>query len=539
MMTTPEDLGADGTRRRGRSFAQMLVEAATRWPHNEALVIAGIRWDYSELLRQAARHAVALRRLGVRPDDHVGVLLPNSVEFVAAFFGTSMIGATIVPFNTRFKADELAYVIADSAPRVIVTTDAINDYVDLPELLLSASAISASTYAAPTADAPALVALGSTEYAGVIGEAEYFDAADAAADLPATPARYSAVVYTSGTTSRPRGALLTPAAFEHWSRCGALWEITSEDRFWDPCPLFHIAAIGPLVWTIDSGAAFISDTYFDPGRALAQIEAERATLLYPTYPPIMRSLMTHESLSTTDLSAVRAFLNVAPPDDLRAMQAAIPHAAEISLYGSTEGGPVTMHSVADPEEYRMATNGRATAGVTVAVFDAATGRSLPVHEVGEIRYRGPNTFSGYLNDPEKTAASLDAQGWVHTGDGGWLDHDGTLHYVGRVNDMIKVGGENVAPAEVEEVLGTHPAVKLCQAVGIPDERLVEVVAAFVELVPGATAEESELLAFARERMAKYKVPRVIRVVTEWPMSATKIQRGKLRELLIAEGAEPA
>jgi acyl-CoA synthetase (AMP-forming)/AMP-acid ligase II len=517
----------------------MLRDAARRWPGNEAVSIAGKRATYAGLLASATRYALGLRALGVRRDDHVGILLPNSLECVIAYFGISMAGATAVPYNTRFKPDELAYLLGDARPRVTITTDAISDYTDLPGLVEDASQIQQELYPADEYRPGTIVSLGAARR-GALTEERFLEpsvgvslyAALALADLP--HAQYAAVVYTSGTTSRPRGALLTPDVFEHWRRVGALWEITDHDRFWDPCPLFHIAGIGPLIWTITHGATFVSDTYFDAGNALRTITEEKATLLYPTYPPIMRGMMTHETFSSTDLSSVRAFLNVAPPEDLRAMQAAIPGAVEISLYGSTEGGPVSMHSVSDPIDFRVGTNGRAVEGVQLRVYDSEKGATAPLNEPGEIQYRGPNTFSGYLNDPVKTAASLDSEGWVHTGDLGRIDAEGTLYYLGRVNDMIKVGGENVAPAEVEEVLGTHPAVKLSQVVGIPHERLVEAVAAFVELVPGATATEEELIQYSRERMARYKVPVVVRIVEEWPMSATKIQRAKLRDLLMDE-----
>jgi len=227
-------------------------------------------------------------------------------------------------------------------------------------------------------------------------------------------------------------------------------------------------------------------------------------------------------------------LNVAPPDDLRAIQAAIPGCAQITLYGSTEGGPVTMNHVDDDAESRAATNGHPLPGVELRIVDPVSGEEMPLGAPGEILYRGHNTFSGYLNDADKTAASIDGQGWIHTGDLGSLTDDGALRFTGRVTEMLKVGGENLAPAELEEFLAGHRSVKLVQVVGIPDERLVEVPVAFVELIDEEEISAEELIAYCRDRIASYKVPRMIRIVTEWPMSSTKIQRSKLREQLLSE-----
>jgi len=541
-MSTARARGIRGIDLPPRSFAQLLHDAADRWPDKEALVVAGRRWTYAELEREATRWALGLEALGVERGARIGSLMPNSLEFFALLFGASLAGATLVPYNMRYKADELAYILSDSTPALVVTTEAVSDYVDLPALLAESSALQQERY--PVAGyAPAKVLVfdgGDSEH--VVGGATFLatsDGRDPAAELSrllvASIPEHSAIIYTSGTTSRPKGAILTPTYFEAWARIGKYWQITEQDRFWDPCPPFHITVFGPICWTFAVGATFISDTYFEAGAGLRQIAEERATLLYPTYPPIMKGLMTHPDFATTDLSAVRAFVNIGTPEDLRAAQAAIPHAAQLSLYGSTEGGYVAIHSVDDPLEYRLSTNGRVVDHVDVRIFDPDTGRPVAHGEVGEIQYRGPNTFSGYLGDPAKTAAMIDGEGWVHTGDLGRLEADRTLHYLGRFNEMIKVGGENVAPPEVEEVLAAYPGVKLCQVVGIPDARLSEVVAAFVEMMQGAEYDEAAMIEYCRERMARFKVPVTIRQIDEWPMSATKIQRARLREMLIAEG----
>lgn len=524
----------------GLTLGGLLAAVADVIPDDEALVIAGERLTYGALLAKSREFARALVGLGVAPGDHVCLLMPNSAHLVTAIFGTALAGAIVVPVNARYRETELAFVLQDAEPVCIVASDITSGYVDFIPLLQAALpglATTPNVRRLALDGVPSLVAvamLGGSSGGGILSESDFL-AAETGIELAAVSDDVSdvaAIIYTSGTTSNPRGAILTHRALVgHWSRAGQLWDFRRGDRFWDPCPLFHIAGVGPLVWCVAHGVTFVSDTHFDAGRAIATIVSERATQLYPTYPPIMRDLMTHPDLATADLGLVRSFLNVAPPEDLRAMQAAIPMAAEISLYGSTEGGPVTMHSVLDDLEFRIETNGRPVTHVEVRVFTVETMEEVASGVAGEIRYRGPNTLSGYWNDPEKTAATIDSAGWVHTGDVGSMMDDGTLHYLGRVKEMLKVGGENVAPAEVEEVLGTHPAVKLTQVVGMPDERLVEVVAAFVELIPGRHADEAELIEYCRSRMARYKVPRAIRFVSEWPMSATKIQRASLARMI--------
>ena len=189
----------------------------------------------------------------------------------------------------------------------------------------------------------------------------------------------------------------------------------------------------------------------------------------------------------------------------------------------------------------MATGGHPLPGNEVRVVDPETGAELPAGALGEIRYRGYNALAGYYKDPAKTAATIDAEGWVHTGDLGDFDAQGRLTFRGRLKDMMKVGGENVAPAEVEQFLELHPCVRLAQVVGVPDGRLVEVAAAFIELHPGKSVAPEELAAFCRGRISSFKVPRHFRFVTEWPMSATKIQRAKLREMFTEDlpAAQPA
>jgi fatty-acyl-CoA synthase len=531
-----------------RTLGDLLLASAERWPDSEAVVFPSERITYAELARRAWEVSRSLSVLGVQPGQNVGLLMTNCAEFIVSLFGIAMLGAVAVPVNARYRSTELAFLAKDADLVVIMTTGRNAEYVDFVKLLQEAIP-GLSSAEAPEAlqlmDFPllrAVIVFGASQYAGTVSQAR-LDLLSAEADEAAlsrwcdgTSLRNSAaIIYTSGTTSSPRGAILTHEALVRaWMMVGRRWSIGAHDRFWNPGPLFHIAAIGPLIFTLGHGATFITDTWFEPTRALQAIESERATMLYPAYPPITQALLSHPNFSRMDLSSVKAWLNVAPPETLRRMSAALPSAIQISTYGSTEGGPVVMHELTDSLEDRLTTCGHPLPGNEVRVVDPITGVDLTPGLFGEIIYRGYNTFSGYYKDPVKTATTIDAQGWVHTGDLGKLDDEGRLLFSGRLKEMLKVGGENVSPTEVEEFLATHPAVKLVQVIGIPDARLSEVVAAYVELHQGFQADESELVAFCRGRIASFKVPRLIRFVSEWPLSATKIQRSKLRDQLIKE-----
>ncbi len=491
----------------------------------------------------------ALIGLGVGAGDRVGVLMANSPEAIASIFGIALAGATVVPINTRYRSVELPFVVADAGVRVILTSDRIDDYVDLLGLLndaLPGLADAADPRDLELEVAPALrsiVVLGQTTRPGTISEPEFVALADSTDDAEfefrrtAVRLRDDALLlYTSGTTSLPRGCRLTHEAIvRNWTLVGQVLRLGAGDRMWAPCPLFHLGAIGPLIASTSVGATFLSDTFFEPRRALELVQEERATHLYPAYPPITQGLIDQPGFADADLSSARVMLNVGPEDLLRQMQAAMPDVVQVTLYGSTEGGgAITYSQLDDDVDTRVTTCGHPLPGSEVRIADPDTGADLPTGTAGEILVRSFGLFTEYLNDPDKTAAAFDPDGWYRTGDRGALDDDGRLRFLGRLKDMLKVGGENVAAAEIESLLSTHPAVKLVQVVGVPDPRLEEVPAAFVELRAGRQATADELIEYCDQRIARFKVPRHVRFVSGWPMSATKIQKGPLRDQLVAE-----
>jgi fatty-acyl-CoA synthase len=276
-------------------------------------------------------------------------------------------------------------------------------------------------------------------------------------------------------------------------------------------------------------------TDFEPGAALRQLEQERATFHFGIFPTVNQALVDHPGRAQTDLSSVR-LINVQGTTRLReALRDAHPNATLLHAYGSTElGGIVSLTDPAMPDDELAATSGTPWPGMQVRILDPDTGIEAPVGARGEIVARGWGMFEGYLAGPGQTAPAVDEHGWFHTGDWGSLDELGRITFHGRLKDMLKIGGENVAAVELESFLASHPAVGMVQVVGVPDDRLVEVAAAFVEVAPGAELTEDQLIAFCRGAIASYKIPRHVRFVDEWPMSATKIQKARLREQLLAE-----
>jgi acyl-CoA synthetase (AMP-forming)/AMP-acid ligase II len=294
----------------------------------------------------------------------------------------------------------------------------------------------------------------------------------------------------------------------------------------------------PLCAIFDVGGAYATMTYFDAGQALKMIAQRKVTATYPCFVTIMSDLISHPDFATTDLSRITLMNSnfaVQPPGIKDAMLKAMPGAIYVGTFGMTEtAGTVTTSRLDDPLDQRVSRLGKPLPGLEVRILDHDTSADAAVGQRGEVLVRGYSTLLGYYKDPEKTAAALDADGWYHTGDVGSLDANGTLMFHGRTKDMLKVGGENVAAAEIEACLQRHPAVKLAQVVGVPDARLVEVAAGFVELKTGATVTAEELMDFCRSEIAGFKVPRHIRFVNEWPMSTSKIQKFRLRAQLLAE-----
>ncbi len=528
------------------AYPDLLRATAARTPDTEALVLCGERLTYAQLLERATQRARDMRALGVGRGDRVGVLMPNDPALVELFVAAGMVGATLVPINTRFRPRELRHVIADAQLRAVFTTDVIDEHVNFTALLhealpgLAESLDPTRLELEGVESLRAIVLVGERGAPGLLsGTALRQLSADQTDPTPADgagPDDMALLLYTSGTTAHPKGCMLSHrAVLLDAHGCAERFAIPEGERWWDPLPMFHAGALLLMSACFFAGATFVSMPRFDVDEALDLIDNERVSVLYPLFPTITLTLMLDPRFAALDRSGWRVIVNVGPEDVQRQISDGFAPATLMSAYGITElCGTVIFTELDDPLDVRVQTCGRPLPGFEMKIVDPESGAQLAPDEQGELVGRGPSRFDGYYRNDAATREAIDADGFFHTGDLCSIDAGGRVRFHGRIKDMLKVGGENVAAVEIESFLSTHPAVKLAQVVGIPDPRLIEVPAAFVELAPGATATEDEIIGFCRGSIAGFKVPRVVRFVDDWPMSATKIQKFRLRAALVDE-----
>lgn len=532
-------------------LSTILRQSAEKYPEAAAITMDRCRISFRELLAASMRRAAMLRSIGVGKGDAIGLLIPNSPEFTELLFGAALIGAVVVPINTRFKAMEIAHIARDAALKYIFTSDLIDDHVNFRDLLretlpgLSGAADPSDLQLEGFPALRAAILIGNTVDPDFLLDAELIDEASRRARPPDIDhSRLSAedpqlVLYTSGTTARPKGCVISGRALTA-SAAGVVahFQIGPRDTWWCPLPMFHIGGILFMTVCLESGAHFVGMSRFQVDGALDQIESLHPTILYPLFPTITIPLIRHARFDGIPLDSIRLVVSVATVPVQRDIQNRLPNAALVSAFGMTETcGIVTFNRTLDLLEDRVSTVGSALPGWNIKIVDADTRAILQPGQRGEIAVKGPALFSEYLNDPALTARSFDAAGYFHTGDCGEIDEKGQLTFCGRLKDQLKVGGENVSALEVEAYLGTHPQVQLAQVVGIPDEHYGEVPVAFLQLVGGASIGANDVLAFCRGKIASFKIPKHIRFVESWPMSSTKIHKGKLRDQIIGELAQ--
>ena len=534
-------------------LADMLLKSWDAHPDKMALVFPSGGRSYDDVVRSVLHRARGLLGLGIKQGDHIGILLPSGIDFVETLFAVSMVGGVSVLMNARYRAPEIAYVVENAELCAVITNSEADDFVDFTTRLTEAFPdIERCTdpMALDIALAPRLRRLilnGGKQAIGFIDQSAFDAAAATVEDEAVHEARLSVrlrdtcmVLYTSGTSANPKGCLLSNEAIcrEASNLARNRWAFRDDERVWSPMPLFHIAAMLAMLGAIEVGGTFIGQPHFDPGESLRQIEAEKPTMIFLPFVTFHQAMIAHPDWSKTDMSSVRLMnscFSQMPKAIGDAYREKMPNALQVGTFGMSEASGIVSTGGYDMDpELGFQTLGYPLKGISVRIVDTETGEDLPTGERGEVLIKGYNMLDGYHRDPVKTAEAIDADGWYHSGDIGSLDSDGHMRFHGRFKDMLKVGGENVAAAEVETVLEAHEAVELSQVIGIPDQRLVEVPAAFVKLTNGFRPSEAELIAFAKERIASFKVPRHIRYVDEWPMSASKIQKFKLRQRLMDE-----
>lgn len=544
--TQPSATTALNAAREHRSYAAMLRASAAANPSAIAVVMDGTSVAYCELLERAEWRAREMRALGLGRGDVVGLLMPNSLDFIELFLGAALLGVAVVPMNTRFKAFETAHVLRDAAMKAVFTTSAIDSHVDFKSLLITAIdglAGETNPWHLNLAGFPALRAI---VHLGDSTPAMMVDAASlrAAARNQEAPSNSDApghedtqlIMYTSGTTAKPKGCVLPNRCLVVTAGLVAeLFRIGPHDAWWCPLPMYHIGGLLFMSVCLGVGGKFVGMGHFDVDAAFDQFEAQRPTVLYPLFPTIALPILEHRRFATTSFERVKYVFDVGPEEIQLRLQSAFPQATLLSAFGMTETtGIVTYNWPTDTLRQRTTTVGHFLPGWSAMIVDPETREPVAAGSPGEIAVKGPGLFAEYLNNPELTARSFNAEGYFHTGDCGRIDADGLLTFLGRLKDQMKVGGENVSALEVEAFLATHPAVKLAQVVALPDERYGEVPAAFIELNSGTRLTEAEVITYCQGQIARFKIPRHVRFVTEWPMSTTKIEKYKLRQRLTEE-----
>ncbi|MDQ1361375.1 MAG: HIP---CoA ligase [Acidimicrobiaceae bacterium] len=532
----------------------LVEDAAARFGETEAVVDpygpdgTTLRLTFDQLAEDVAAASRALIANGIERGDRVAIWAPNSAAWVVAALGVVGAGAVLVPLNTRFKGGEAAYILQSSGAKVLFTVEGFLG-IDYPAML-------AATVAEgnPLPDLERVVLLHGRNQADdpgsprnrkgdpVIQWSDFVQEGtavpeDVAAGRTASIAGgdLSDLIYTSGTTGRPKGVMSTHA---QTLRCFATWaEVTGldkGDRYLVVNPFFHTFGYKAGVLTcLMRGATIVAEPVFDVDVVLSRIASERITVL-PGPPTIYQSLFDHPDAKAADLSSLRLAVlgaSVVPVELIRRMQSELGIETILTAYGLTEGtGVVSMCRRGDSAEIIAGTSGRAIPDVEVLIVDSDN-HEVARGEPGEILVRGYTLMSGYWNAPELTEEAIDAQGWLHTGDVGTMDEHGNIDITDRKKDMYVSGGFNAYPAEIEAVLHDHPGVDQVAVIGVPDERLGEVGCAFVVVAPGASGDDvaSGLADWSRERLANYKVPRLVRVVDALPMNAAgKVLKRELR-----------
>ena len=531
---------ATARRARALTLAAIVAERAKTDADRKAVLIDRHEVTYAQICSKAELRARQMLHIGVRPGDRVGVLLPNCQEYLEIVAGAALIGAICVPMNIRYKSRELRHLIADSGMSLMYTLRAVRQVVEFAPLLLEALpglANAADRHELTPAEAPNLKAIVALDAATdfMLRDTEL---AQYAGELPPPPPPEQPllIMYTSGTTSNPKGCIVPNRAIlsNAWAIVD-VFDIGADDVWWCPLPMFHIGGLLFIITMLAAGGLYSGVSHFDAAEAIEALERTPPTVFYPLFPTIALPIIDHPRFARLDHSRMRYMFNLAPEGVQRRIQALVPHAPILGAFGMTETcGTVCYGSPDDPQDKRYNTCGRPLPGWSLKIVDPATHAEVGCGERGEIAVRGVGLFGGYCNEPRLTRRQHLPDGYFLTGDVGSVDEGGRLSFHGRFKDQLKVGGENVAALEVESFLATHPAVALAQVVGVSDEKYGEVVAAFIELKEGSRATEQEIIDFCTNKIARFKIPRYIRFRSEWPMSATKIVKYRLREALEAE-----
>ncbi|HEU4965498.1 MAG TPA: AMP-binding protein [Bacilli bacterium] len=530
------------------TVGHLLDTITAQYPNREALVYhdRGLRYTYEQFNDVCKQAAKGFLKLGIERGEHVAIWATNYPEWVVSQFATGKMGAVLVTVNTNYRTHELEYLLRQSESTTIILMEEFRgaSYVEMlydicPELKECEPGQLKSERLPFLKN---VIFLGEKKYPGMYNWSDIMAAGLEVSDEELQARQDSLqpddvinMQYTSGTTGFPKGVMLTHINLVNNARnVVECQNLTHEDRICIPVPFFHcFGCVMGTLGAVSVGATMVPLVAFSPEDVLKTVAAEKCTSLYGV-PTMFIAELNHPNFEKYDLSSLRTGIMAGSPCPVEVMKAVVEKmgAKEITIaYGQTESSPViTQTRPNDTIELRVSSVGRALPNVEVKICEPGTSNEVPVGVQGELCTRGYHVMKGYYKNPGATSGAIDADNWLHTGDLAIMDENGYCKVTGRMKDMIIRGGENIYPREVEEFLYTHPDVLDVQVVGVPDERMGEEAAAFVILKEGASLTEEELREYCSGKISRFKIPRYIQFVSEYPMTASgKIQKFKLRE----------
>lgn len=525
-----------------QTLATALADKAREMPEQEALVISERRLTYSQLRDEVQRMARALHAAGVRRGDHVAVCMGNSIEWAVFFYAAATLGAVTVPVNTRFKADEFEYCLKQADVKLLFVLDR---FIKIDFIQMLRSFCPGIDERLPDPKLPLLetvVVLGVDVPRAAERVEDFVKRGDTTVSLPLADVQPDDVLlmqFTSGTTSYPKGVMLThDNMLRNAAYIARRFDCRAGDRYFSARPFYHVAGSTlSLLAALTSGACLASAPTFEPAEVLRVMAEERCTLTSGN-DTMFLMLLNHPDFGKYRFILRGGWVSCGP-EVSRQLVDRMGMRGLTQAYGLSEASPnVCMSHYTDELQKRIDGWAHILDDVEVRIVDPESGLDLAPGQPGEILVRGWSVMKGYYKMPAETAKAIDKDKWLHTGDLGVMDSDGRLRFLTRIKDVFRVGGENVAPAEVEDVLHKHPKIKQAQVFGVPDPRLIEVPAAYVILREGETATPGEIIAWAKERLANFRVPRYVKIIDSFEQygmtGSAKVQKNKLRAKALLE-----
>ncbi len=529
-----------------QTIGAALADCAERFGDRDLLVFRERRISARELAEEVEHLALGLLALGIQKGDNVAVWLPNLPETCVAELAIARVGAAMMAINTRYKASELEYVLRQSDSRALIlmpqflTQDFIAVLREVIPEFPNSEPGKLNAAAAPLLKS--LIIFGDAQP----GMFTFSDVKQAGRDrLPELRRRHSEITpddivllqYTSGTTAFPKAAMLAHGqVLRNAAQMAARSGFDANDRILSAMPMFHVGgSVCALLGALTIGYTLYMGPVFDAGKTLELIETEKITA-YIGLESMFIALRSHEDFNRRSRASLKKGWTAGTSSILRMVANEIGIEYICPLFGLSEGSPnVCICDWRDPTDKRMNTMGRPQPGVELKIIDPATEEEVPVGQRGEICFRGYNVMKGYYKKPDETAAAIDKDGWLHTGDVGFLDADGFITWTGRLKDIVRVGGENISAVEVENFLCSHPAVQAAVVIGVPDDRLGEVCMAFIQRAPDANLTEEDVIAYCKGKVSGFKVPRKVRFVREFEMTGSgKIMKFAMRKRVLEE-----